>query len=159
MSDLYRTSVDLRATTQDLARQEIPSAALTLTRSATLAITTAGTIITWQVETRNNGFTWSGTTITIPTSGYYGINLTIYSVASNFSTWFVLNVNSVAVAFMTQDATAVNRHTAYIQRYFTTSDAITISLVPNINVTLALVAEGTANESPILHIVQLTGVI
>ena len=38
MSDLYRTSADLKATTQDLARVERPSAALTLTRSATLSL-------------------------------------------------------------------------------------------------------------------------
>lgn len=159
MSDLYQTSAELKAGVADLARQERPSAALTLTRSATLAITTAGTVITWQTETRNNGFTWSGTTITIPTTGYYGISATIFSTATNFSTWFTLGVNSVAVSFMTSDNTAVNRHTAYVQRYFTTGDAVTLTLTPSVNFTLNLVAEGSANESPYIHFVQLTGVI
>lgn len=159
MSDLYQTSAELKAGVADLARQEQPSAALTLTRSATLAITTAGTVITWQTETRNNGFTWSGTTITIPTTGYYGISATIFSTATNFSTWFTLGVNSVAVSFMTSDNTAVNRHTAYVQRYFTTGDAVTLTLTPSVNFTLNLVAEGSANESPYIHFVQLTGVI
>jgi hypothetical protein len=159
MSDLYQTSAELKAGVADLARQERPSAALTLTRSATLSVTTAGTVITWQTETRNNGFTWSGTTITIPTTGYYGISATIFSTATNFSTWFTLGVNSVAVSFMTSDNTAVNRHTAYVQRYFTTGDTVTLTLTPNVNFTLNLVAEGSANESPYIHFVQLTGVI
>ena len=159
MSDLYQTSADIKANVADLARQERPGAALTLTRSATLAITTAGTIITWQTEVRNQGFTWSGTTITMPTTGFYGISATIFSTATNFSTWFTLGVNGVAVSFMTQDATAVNRHTAYIQRYFTKDDAVTLTLTPNVNFTLNLVAEGSANESPYIHFVQLTGVI
>lgn len=50
---------------------EIPSAALTLTRSASQAIAGTNAVITWQVETRNQGFTWSTTTITIPTNGFY----------------------------------------------------------------------------------------
>ncbi|CAB5218315.1 hypothetical protein UFOVP214_1, partial [uncultured Caudovirales phage] len=141
---------------QALQRVETPAACLTLTRSATLAITTAGTIITWQAETRNNGITWSGTTITIPTSGYYGISSSVTATA-NFSTWFVLNVNGVAVSFMATDSTAVTHHSAYYQRYFTTGDTVTLSLFPNINTTLSVIAEGVANESPILHIVQLTG--
>ena len=159
MSDLYQTSADIKANVADLARQERPGAALSLTRSASLSITTAGTIITWQTEVRNQGFTWSGTTITIPTTGFYGISATIFSTATNFSTWFTLGVNGVAVSFMTQDITSVNRHTAYIQRYFTKDDAVTLTLTPNVNFTLNLVAEGSANESPYIHFVQLTGVI
>jgi outer membrane receptor for monomeric catechols len=95
----------------------------------------------------------------MPTTGFYGISATIFSTATNFSTWFTLGVNGVAVSFMTQDATAVNRHTAYIQRYFTKDDAVTLTLTPNVNFTLNLVAEGSANESPYIHFVQLTGVI
>ena len=158
MSNLLTNNLfDVMNEVQDLQRVETPGACLTLTRSATLAITTAGTLITWQTETRNNGFTWSGTTITIPTTGYYGISCTIFSTATNFSTWFTLGVNSVAVSFMTTDNTAVNRHTAYVQRYFTTGDAVTITLTPNVNFTMNVVAEGSANESPIVHFVQLTG--
>jgi hypothetical protein len=131
---------------------------LTLTRTNTLSITTAGTIITWELETRNNGFTWASSDITIPTTGYYGISCMIYSSATNFSTWFTLGVNSNAVGFMTTDSTAVNRHTAFTQRYFTAGDVINITLTPNINFTLNVVAENSANESPMLHLVQLTGV-
>jgi hypothetical protein len=134
-------------------------AALTLTRTNVLAITTAGTIITWENENRNSGFTWLDTDITIPKSGYYGISCMIFSSATNFSTWFTLGVNSNAVGFMTTDATAVNRHTAFTQRYFNAGDVINITLTPNFNFTLNVVAENSANESPILHIVQLTGVL
>ena len=75
---------------------EIPSAALTLTRSATLAITTAGTVITWQVETRNQGFTWSGTTITIPTAGYYAVQLALGTTGSQTMA-FTRIVNGVTI--------------------------------------------------------------
>ena len=70
--------MDLTRGLQALTRQvnvqtniERPSAALTLTRSASQTIAGSSATITWQVETRNSGFTWSTTTITIPTDGYY----------------------------------------------------------------------------------------
>lgn len=156
MIGLTRNLIALQKQVDVQTNVEIPSAALTLTRSATLAITTAGTIITWQVETRNNGFTWSGATITIPTSGYYGISSSVTATAS-FTTWVVLNVNAIAVSFMATDNTAVARHSAYYQRYFTKGDTVTISLLPSINTTLSVIAEGVANESPFFNIVQLTG--
>jgi hypothetical protein len=44
-------------------------------------------------------------------------------------------------------------------RYFTTGDTLQIRVVPSGNTTLNVAADGVANESPILHIVQLSGVI
>jgi len=159
MSDLYQTSADLRASVADLARQERPGAALTLTRSGTLSITTAGTTITWQTETRNEGFTWSTTNITIPTSGYYAMSLT-YNANTSHTGYCRLIVGSVNVVHMTGDNVgSTTRHGYMWLRYFTTDDVLSFTLVPSANVTIQVAAEGVTSESPILHITQLTGVI
>jgi hypothetical protein len=157
MSDLYQTSADLKATTQDLARVESPSAALTLTRSATLAITTAGTTITWQTETRNQGFTWSGTTITIPTAGYYAVQLALGTTGSQTMA-FTRIVNGVTIGGFVGLFSATNYFSGQSTAYYATGDALQIRLVPGANTTVTQVAEYVATESPILHIVQLSGV-
>jgi hypothetical protein len=158
MSDLYQTSADLRASVADLARQERPGAALTLTRSATLSITTAGTTITWQTETRNEGFTWSGTEITIPTAGYYAINLQ-YNAAVVTTTYAILRVNAVNVAFFSNSSVNSTLHGFTVMRYFATGDLVEARVVPAANSTIQVIAEGVASESPFIHIAQLTGVI
>ena len=158
MSDLYQTSADLRASVADLARQERPGAALTLTRSGTLSITTAGTTITWQTETRNEGFTWSGTEITIPTAGYYAINLQ-YNAAVVTTTYAILRVNAVNVAFFSNSSINSTLHGFTVMRYFATGDLVEARVVPAANSTIQVIAEGVASESPFIHITQLTGVI
>jgi hypothetical protein len=158
MSDLYQTSADLRASVADLARQERPGAALTLTRSATLAITTAGTTVTWQTETRNQGFTWSGTEITIPTAGYYVINLQ-YNAVVITTTYAILRVNAVNVAFFSNSSVNSTLHGFTVMRYFATGDLVEARVVPAANSTIQVIAEGVASESPFIHIAQLTGVI
>ena len=157
MSDLYQTSADLKATTQDLARVESPSACVTLTRSATLAITTAGTTITWQTEVRNQGFTWSGTTITIPTAGYYAVQLAIGTTGSQTMA-FTRIVNGVTIGGFVGLFSATNYFSGQATAYYATGDALQIRLVPGANTTVTQVAEFAATESPILHIVQLSGV-
>jgi hypothetical protein len=158
MSDLYQTSADLRASVADLARQERPGAALTLTRSGTLSITTAGTTITWQVETRNEGFTWSGTEITIPTAGYYVINLQ-YNAAVVTTTFAGLRVNNIAVGFFSNSSVNSTLHSFTVMRYFVTGDLIEVRVFPAANSTIQVIAENVASESPFIHIAQLTGVI
>ena len=157
MSDLYQTSADLKATTQDLARVESPSACVTLTRSATLAITTAGTVITWQTEVRNQGFTWSGTTITIPTAGYYAVQLALGTTGSQGMA-FTRIVNGVTIGGFVGLFSATNYFSGQATAYYATGDALQIRLVPGANTTVTQVAEFAATESPILHIVQLSGV-
>ena len=144
--------------TDILERIETPAAALTLTRSATLAITTAGTTITWQTETRNRGFTWSGTQITIPTSGYYSISFT-YSADKNATAFVFVYVNTIEVLSAVTSTNGTSALSAGTMRYFNTGDVITIRIQPTVNFVLQLVTEGAVDESPILHIVQLTGVI
>lgn len=158
MSDLYQTNANLRAVTQDLARQERPGAALTLTRTATLAITTAATLITWQTEIRNNGFTWSGTSITIPTTGYYLIAFN-YVASASVVTYIRINVAGVYLLDMPAAPGNRTRQAVTFTRYYTTADVITITVDTVTNHTMNVNAENAASESPIFHIVQLTGVI
>jgi hypothetical protein len=132
--------------------------ALTLTRTATLSLTTAGTVITWQQENRAyGGMTWSGTDITIPASGYYHVSLAI-QVATAIATMTVrYRVGGNAVIHDTGpigSATRQNMATSAIV-YCAASDVLSVQLVPSVNVTLDVNAETAANASPILHIVSL----
>jgi hypothetical protein len=142
--------------TDILERIETPAAALTLTRSATLAITTAGTTITWQVETRNRGFNWSGTTITIPTAGYYAVQLAIGTSGSQTMA-FTRIVNGTTIGGFVGIFSATNYFSGQATAYYTAGDALQIRLVPGVNTTVTQVAEYAATESPILHITQLSG--
>jgi hypothetical protein len=137
---------------------EMPSAALTLTRSGTLAITTAGTVITWQVETRNNGFNWSGTDITIPTSGYYAINF-VYGTVTVHNTAAFIRVGGSRVAYLAASTGPGASAAAFTAvRYMTTGDVLSLQVFPTVNATIYVAAEPNF-ESPILHIVQLTGAV
>jgi hypothetical protein len=42
-------------------------------------------------------------------------------------------------------------------RYFTDDDVVRIQPVPASNTTISVIAANSAGESPILHIVQMTG--
>lgn len=132
-------------------------ASLTLTRVNTLAITTATTTITWESEIRNNGFTWAGTNITIPTSGYYNIAFAYFATVA-VTDYIRFNVNSIWVVEMPASPGNRSRPSVIYTRYFTVGDVITITVDTAANHTMAVNAENTANESPILHIVQMTGV-
>ena len=144
--------------TDALERVETPAAALTLTRSATLAITTAGTTVTWQTENRNRGFAWSGTTITIPTAGYYAVQLIVGTTGSQTMA-FTRIVNGTTIGGFVGLFSATNYFSGQATAYYATGDALQIRLVPGANTTVTQVAEFAATESPILHIAQLTGAI
>jgi len=141
---------------QDLQRVETAGACITLTRSASQAITTAGTLITWQTETRNNGFTWSTTDITIPTAGYYGIQVFLQT-SGNVTLFTQRVINTVNIGYFGYSFTTINYHVATMIRYFASGDVLQIRVIPSSNVNINVAADGTNNESPILHIVQMTG--
>ena len=155
MMGLTRNLIALQKQVDVQTNVEIPSAALTLTRSATLAITTAGTTITWQTERRNQGFTWSGTDITIPTAGYYVLNLSYTATAH--TAFMRLIVNGTTTGFFASSALSSATQAFTVTRYFATSDIVRTQVLPSVNVTVAVNAENTTGESPILHIVQLSG--
>ena len=133
-------------------------AAITLTRINTLAVTTAGTIITWESETRNSGFVWSGTDITIPTSGYYAIGAYIETtIAVNMFANLV--VNSVILIQMPASYLSSTAHGFFAVRYYTTGDLVSLRVGPSSNTSVSVNAENIASESPLIHVVQLTGAI
>jgi hypothetical protein len=154
--DLYNYQALNTTAIDNISANEAPSAALTLTRSGTLAITTAGTLITWQSELRNFGFTWTGTAITIPTSGFYSVTM-LYTTTGAHTVVGRVFINTVNVAFMASTFSTSVRQALTITRYFTTGDSVEINLLPNVNTTISVIAENAAGESPILHIVQHTG--
>lgn len=160
MSDSSLTNVTVRTASSvaDLMRQEQPAAAITLTRSATLAITTAGTVITWQTQTRGQGITWTTTDITIPTAGYYLVQTRIATAAS-VTLATQVTVNGTTIGYFGNTYVATTYHTGTIMRYFATGDVVQIRVVPSANTTINQAAENTLTESPFVHIAQLTSVV
>jgi hypothetical protein len=132
-------------------------AALTLTRINTLAVTTAGTTITWESETRNNGFTWSGTDITIPANGYYTVQVA-FEIATSVGLNVSRFVNGVGID-MTPPVPAGTYSPLSNTSYYTSGTILQIIVGVGANTTLLVNTENTTNESPIIHIVQLTGVL
>jgi len=158
--------MDLTRGLQNIVKQvnvqtniEAPAAALTLTRSTNLAIATAGTTVIWQTETRNNGFTWSGTDITIPASGYYSVQC-FFLVSNNMTLQIQRVINGTIVGgFVVLQNLTTNYFPATMTRYFTAGDIFAIRLIPSTASFITVAVEGTASEAPILHIVQLTGAV
>jgi hypothetical protein len=142
----------------DIETAEEAGAVLTLTRTAVLAITTAGTTITWQSEIRGYQITWSGTDITIPADGWYHISITISTLALLNDFLYRLRVNgtTVQVASSIGDVN-IDASSAHFMRYFAENDVVQINVLPSANTNILLVAENGVIESPILHIVQLSG--
>lgn len=158
MSDLFLNDYLItRQRVDQLERIEGGGAAtvyLTLTRTNTLSLTTAGTIVTWQSEVRNVGFTWSaGTSITIPQSGYYAMDITM-RIGSNTSFSVDLLLSSVAVARLV-NSQGGNAFRFIGIRYYTTGDSIEFKAIVGANRTLAVNAYGDEDESPFLHIVRI----
>lgn len=157
MSDLITNNLATQQNAiQALQRTETAGACLTLTRTATLAITTAATLITWQTEIRNNGFTWSGTSITIPTTGFYLIAFN-YIASASVVTYIRINVAGVYLLDMPAAPGNRTRQAVTFTRYYTAADVITITVDTVSNHTMNVNAENAASESPIFHIVQMTG--
>ena len=153
-----RALADVRQRVDEIQIAEEHGAVLTLTRTSTQAITTAGTTITWQSELRNFQFTWSGTTITMPADGWYAIDLSFRFLATlnNFRVALVVNGTAVKGYNLIGDVDANNRAVS-MMRYFAAGDAVTFLAIPSANTDILVNAENTLTESPILNIVQLSG--
>lgn len=141
----------------DIETAEEMGAVLTLTRTSAQAITTAGTTIVWQSQIRGYQITWSGSSITIPATGWYVISVALGHGSLN-DLLYRLNVNGVNVQLMSAIGD-VDRgsSSALFMRHFAQSDTVQINVLPSANVNINLNAENSATESPILNIVQLSG--
>jgi hypothetical protein len=161
-ANIYDLITNQRTDIDNIASVEYPAAGLTLTRSGTLAITTAGTTITWQTETRNYGFTWSGTTITIPTDGYYTVAVSV-AIALN-TTLQIRMILGAANSRVTYNAAPLSTGGGFMASanwcvYLNTGNTLQIALTPGANTTLNQNGEYNAAPSPFVHIAQLTGSI
>lgn len=159
-ANIYDLIADNQTALFNIGTSEYPTAALTLTRTATLALTTAGTTITWQSAVRNLGVSWSGTTVTVPTDGYYNIAVTVaLSISTTLYVRFVYNTINSQVGYTPAPFTTgggfvySTNFCAYLQGGL----SFTIVLVPGANCTLNLNGETLAAPSPFLHLVQLSG--
>jgi len=156
-SAILSATIENQLKIADIETAEEAGAVLTLTRTAVQAITTAGTTIVWQSELRGYQITWSGADITIPATGWYHISVALQHGALN-DNLIILVVNGINVQFA-PGIGDVNRDvsSAHFMRYFTESDVVQIRVLPSANVNLNVIAENSNSESPILHIVQLSG--
>ena len=129
---------------------------LSLTRTATLSITTAGVIVTWQAVIDSGGdMTWSGSSITLPMAGYYVISVVgTLGVKDNITGDVV--VNGVEVATM---GTASSKDTKFrhpLTRFYKAGDVVQYrATTATGTMTLQVTTEDSASESPILHMVLL----
>jgi hypothetical protein len=154
---MLNSLVRVRQNVAEIQSTDETGAVLTLTRTSAQAITTAGTVIIWQSEIRGYEITWAGSDITIPASGWYIVACAFQFGALN-DLLIRLVVNGVGVQFASTIGD-VNRDvaTCTFMRYFAESDVVRIQLEPSANVNVNARAEGITAESPILHIVQLSG--
>lgn len=147
-----------RRTVAEIQSTDVHGAVLTLTRTSDLAITTAGTIITWQQEVRRYQVAWAGTVITIPSSGWYIISVSWATSAAVASMIAELYSNGVVVQDDERALPAGRNVSLFLfMRYFATGDAVQIAMRPSANVNLLARPENGNIESPLLNIVQLSG--
>ena len=161
LSSLYQMVSDTQTDLSTVQTVESPAAYLTVTRTATLALTTGGTAITWQSAIRSQAITWSGNTITIPSAGYYHLSVSIaLSTSTNCFIRFVIGgVNQLAFQTVPNATGSGFNSACSAMLYLPESETVVIALTPAVNTTLNLNAEGSAAPSPMLHIVQLSGVL
>lgn len=153
-SSLYSDYIMTRQRVDQLERIERAGTYLTLRRTTTQSVTTAGTIISWEDAVRNVGFTWSaGTSITIPQTGYYAIDMTV-AFASNTTFSIDLLLASVAVARLV-NSQGGNAFRFVGIRQFTTGDSFELKALVTANRTILVNAYNAADESPFLHIVRI----
>lgn len=135
---------------------------LTVRRTADVAITTAGTTITWQSVTRSNNITVATDTITIPDAGYYMFSATFATVANLTSLRMTLQRGAVNYV-STLHGAGLGTGVGYIFNFSvgfwaTAGSTYKVVLTPSANTTLVASAEGTAGPSPIMNIFQAIGV-
>ena len=156
MIDLARLALKTQTDLRQQSNIEIDAPRyITLTRTATLAIATTGTLIVWQSEVRNvGGFTWSGSNITIPVSGYYLIDMAWnYNSASVTTVDVIVNGTDTGRSSLYYGGGTRNRAT--FTRYFTALDTLAITVTVVAGRTMQVSAYGTSYESPFLHIVKV----
>ena len=129
---------------------------ISLTRTSTLSITTAGVIVTWQEEIDSGGdMTYSGSSITVPIAGYYAVTV-IGSLATRDNFHGDLRVNSVEVCSMGVGGQRDVKFVHSVCRFFKEGDVVQYKATTSTGThTLQVVTEDAAGESPIFHMVLI----
>lgn len=129
---------------------------ISLTRTSTLSITTAGVIVTWQsLIDAGCAASWSGSNITVPVSGYY--SLTLKGTLSTKDTIYGdVILNGVEVCSMGTHDGKDTKFRLTATRFYKADDVVQIKLTTKTGThTLQVVTEDSAGESPICHMVLL----
>ena len=141
----------------DLARNPLHACGGTFTHSTTQAVTTAGTVLTFDTEIRNSGITVDATKkiFTVNTGGMFLINLSwTFSVATNH--FLYLLVNGVVMSQFTTYGTNQTYHTGMTMKYLQKNHTLSFNLVSGANTNVSVNPEDSNGESPILQICQVS---
>lgn len=136
----------------------------TIRRTTDVAITTAGTTITWQSVTRSGNISVPvpSDTITVDNAGYYMFSATFATVANLTSLRMTLvrgGVNYVSTLHGAGLGTGVGYLFNFSVGFWSTAGSTyKVILTPSANTTLIASAEATAGPSPIINIFQAIGV-
>jgi hypothetical protein len=129
---------------------------ISLTRTATLSITTAGVIVTWQAVIDSGGdMTASGSSITVPIAGYYLIQV-IGALDSGNNVAGDIVDNGVTVCTMTAGTARDHKFSHNVVRFYKAGDVVQYrATTSGSNRTLQVTTEDSDSESPIFHMVLL----
>jgi hypothetical protein len=129
---------------------------ISLTRTATLSITTAGVIVTWQAVIDSGGdITASGSSITVPIAGYYLIQVIGALDTGNNVAGDIVD-NGVTVCTMTAGTARDHKFSHNVVRFYKAGDVVQYrATTSGSNRTLQVTTEDSDSESPIFHMVLL----
>jgi hypothetical protein len=129
---------------------------ISLTRTATLSITAAGVIVTWQAVIDSGGdMTASGSSITVPIAGYYLIQVIGALDTGNNVAGDIID-NGVTVCTMTSGTARDHKFSHNVVRFFKAGDVVQYRATTNGSTrTLQVTTEDSDSESPIFHMVLL----
>ena len=129
---------------------------ISLTRTATLTITAAGVIVTWQAVIDSGGdMTASGSSITVPIAGYYLIQVIGALDTGNNVAGDIVD-NGVTVATMTAGTARDHKFSHNVVRFFKDGDVVQYRATTSGSTrTLQVTTEDSDSESPIFHMVLL----
>lgn len=147
-----------RRTVAEIQSTDVHGAVLTLTRTSDQAITTAGAFVVWQQIIRGYQIAWAGTAINIPAAGWYCMQLTLrFSV--NLNNCFIVPYRNGVVPnrYNLLGDTDLDAAAVTMMQYYAAGDTVQFAVFPSANCNIVRAAEGSAFESPILHIAQLSG--
>jgi len=161
LSNLYQMITDTQESVSTVQTVESPASYITVTRTATLALTTAGTTLVWQSAIRSQSITFSNEYVIIPSAGYYHLSA---NIALSTNTNCVIRIVIDSVTQLAFNTVPFNSGSGFVSGcsamlYLPENVNIVIVLIPAANTTLNRNAEGTTAPSPILNIVQLSGVV